>query len=101
MPFILAYGSPPFASTVKLGLVVVSFATMVNIPHNTHCDRLPSNLETLLTVLWSYTTFKTDPWMTRKKEALDFCGECLRYLDGVVKRQTEKLSKHGLVWISI
>lgn len=60
-----------FASTVKLGLVTFCFFPhKVSIyPPNTHRHQLPFNLETL-TVLWSYTTLKTDPWKLRGKKRL-------------------------------
>ena len=93
MPFILAYGSQPVASTVKLGLAIVSFATMFNIPRNTHCDRLPANLETLLTVLWSHTTLKTEPWMTRQKRGFGFLWGVLEVLRWCGKEANGKAFK--------
>lgn len=83
--FILAYDNQPFASTFKLGLAILSCPTMFNISHNNHCDSSPSNLVTLLTILWSYTTLKTGPWVTRQKGGLGLLWGVLEVL-GVVKR---------------
>ena len=85
MTFVLACDNQPFASTLKLGLAILSCPTMFNISHNTHWDSSPSNLVTLLTNLRSYTTLKTDPWVTRQKGGFGLLWGVLEVL-GVVKR---------------
>lgn len=82
MTFILAYDNQPFAI---LGLAILSCPTKFNISHNTHRYSSPSNLVTLLTILWSYTTLKIGPWVTGQKGGFGLLWGVLEVL-GVVKR---------------